>query len=189
MKQQMLNSNVTTQSGFTLIELLMIITVVAILASIAVPSYSRITIKNTEAKTESRMKQIQLELESWRANTLSFKGFAPKTVASDGTSVTYGYDDGSKKIYLPLGRNATNADYEIIIEDMTGASLSGAPNLNNVTTGSNWRMYATPLNSYVNRANSYYINSRGMRCKSRSSTFTIQSAEENNCTGSGVESW
>lgn len=176
------------QSGFTLIELMIIITIIAMLAAIAIPSYREMMIKNAEAKTEAKVKQLLLELDTWRANTLSYRGFSPKKVAKNGT-ISYTYDANNTTIFLPVGSNASNADYQIVIDNGSGGSLTANADLNNVTAGSSWRIYATPLNRYASKANLYYINSTGMRCKSKSSTFTTQLAEKNNCAGEGVSTW
>lgn len=177
-----------TQSGFTLIELMIVVTIMAIFASIAVPSYRGMTVKNAEAKAESRVKQLQLELDSWRANTLSFKGFAPKKVATDGT-ISYAYDAENKTIFLPEGKDATSADYQITITNSNGDSLLTTTTLANVTTSNSWQIFVTPLNRYDTRANRYYIDSTGMRCKSKSTSFTLTTAKTGNCTGTGVTSW
>lgn len=179
------------QSGFTLIELMMAVAIIAIIAMIAIPSYRGLIIKNAEAKTEAKIKQIQLELEAWRANTLSFKGFEPKKIGNNG-AITYGYDANNTTVYLPAGKSASDADYQIVIDDTTGTTLAGEKNLtgDSLTAGNRWRMFATPLNKYASdNASRYYIDSTGMRCKSTSSTFTAQSAKATNCTGTGVEIW
>lgn len=182
-----------TQSGFTLIELMIIVMIVAILATIAIPSYREMMVRNTEAKTEAKVKQILLELDAWRANTLSFRGFKPKKVSvnqNNQTEISYSYDANNTTIFLPVGSNANNADYQIVIDNGAGSSLDQTKiDLTNVTAGNRWRIFATPLNNYAGKANRYYINSTGMRCKSRSETFTASSAEKNNCTGTGVDVW
>lgn len=179
------------QSGFTIIELMMAVAIIAIIAMIAIPSYRGLIVRNAEAKTEAKMKHIQLELESWRANTLSFKGFEPQKIGADG-KITYGYDANGTTVYLPVGKGVSDADYQIVIDDTTGATLSGEKNItgDNLTAGNRWRMFATPLNGYADgSASRYYIDNTGMRCKSKSDTFTAQSAKTTNCTGTGVEIW
>lgn len=181
----------STQSGFTLIELMMAVAIIAVIAMIAIPSYRVLIVRNAEAKTEAKMKQIQLELEAWRANTLSFKGFEPKTVGADG-KITYRYDANNTTVYLPVGKGASDADYQIVIDDTTGATLSGEKNItgDNLTAGNRWRMFAIPLNKYAqDKASRYYMDNTGMRCRSKSDTFTAELAKASNCTGTGVEIW
>lgn len=182
----------STQTGFTLIELMIVIMMIALLAVVAIPSYRTMMIRNTEAKTEAKVKQIMLELDTWRANTLSFREFAPKKVDKAGR-ITYEYDaKDNKTIFLPLGSNAAKADYQIVIDNGAGGSLvTDQTNASkpNITAGNRWRIFATPLNNYAGTANRYYLDSTGMRCKSKNSNLTVATVEKNNCTGTGVEKW
>jgi prepilin-type N-terminal cleavage/methylation domain-containing protein len=51
--------------GFTLIELLVVVSIIAILAAIALPNYVRIKDKAKEAEAKSALHAIQLDLERW----------------------------------------------------------------------------------------------------------------------------
>ncbi|ECE0941571.1 prepilin-type N-terminal cleavage/methylation domain-containing protein, partial [Salmonella enterica subsp. enterica] len=92
--------------GFTLIELMVTVAMVAILASIAIPSYRQYAIRNAESQAQAKMKQLEIELNRWRATALTYKGFLPKKIANDGT-VSYSYDTGASGdvantvIYVP----------------------------------------------------------------------------------------
>lgn len=55
------------QKGFTLIELMIVVVVVAILASIAIPSYLEQTRKGRRADAMRSVGDLQLALERWRA--------------------------------------------------------------------------------------------------------------------------
>ena len=61
--------------GFTLIELMVTVAMVAILASIAIPSYRQYAIRNAESQAQAKMKQLEIELNRWRATALTYKGF------------------------------------------------------------------------------------------------------------------
>lgn len=65
------------QFGFTLIELMVAAAIVAILSAVAIPSYNRYVIKNAESRAQTRMLSIEIELERWRASTLTYRNFQP----------------------------------------------------------------------------------------------------------------
>jgi type IV pilus assembly protein PilE len=62
--------------GFTLIELMMVILIIAILAAIAFPSYSRHVVKGNRGEAQSSLQQIQLLQESHRRDNATYAGDA-----------------------------------------------------------------------------------------------------------------
>lgn len=73
-------------TGFTLIELMVVITIIAIVAAIAIPSYIEQARKGRRAEAARFVGQLQLELERWRAENpcygLSGAGGCPTFTAS-----------------------------------------------------------------------------------------------------------
>jgi len=159
---------------------------VAILAAIAVPSYRQFVVRNAESQAQARMQELDIELNRWRASALTYKGFTPKKVASNG-DVSYAYDEtDNKTIYVPKGSDSTNFHYKITLVDATTGSTLAPASTGYSTAGSSWRMLAEPNTSFKKSdAHILMISSRGVKCKSKDRTITAASTD----CGTGKESW
>jgi type IV pilus assembly protein PilE len=163
--------------GFTLIELMVTVAMVAILASIAIPSYRQYAVRNAESQAQAKMKQLEIELNRWRATALTYKGFFPKKIANDGT-VSYSYDTGASDdvantvIYVPANSTAANYQYKIRLVDGDNTANSLVPTAsstlaNSLTAGRAWVIFATPNPTKFNDAHKILLTSSGAQCKAK----------------------
>lgn len=162
------------QQGFTLLEMMTVVVMVAILVTIAVPSYEEYARRASQAEAQSIMLSIGEDLGRYRGKSLTFRGY----------TLEEGLSADNKTIYLPKGSSLSNYKYKIELVDGAVRSTS----LPNSTQGQQWFMLATPnLSNQVMKKSSYMLlSSMGMRCKTKS-TLTISSV---NCgTGTASELW
>lgn len=189
------------QLGFTLIELMITVMIVAILSAIAIPSYRQYVIKNAERETQAKMHDLQIQLERWRARSLTYQGFKPQklTTVSGTTTTTYEYDEtDNKTIYVPSGSTSSNYRYKITLVDSNVTEVNSVTTANalisttnnstntDTATGRAWKMLAIPNSTGItSSAHTFMMTSQGLKCQSKDSTVTILSA---NC-GTGQTQW
>ena len=144
--------------GYTLLELMVVVVIISIMATIALPAYSKYMRRSERAAAQGQMLRIAADLERWRAKTLSYKGFVPDIPYVTDPTIT---SATNAVIYLPRGSTIANYKYKVAILDGVNRNLS-------LTTGSGqrWVMIAQPntSNSILTLASRLVLNNTGVRC-------------------------
>jgi general secretion pathway protein G len=110
------------KKGFTLVELMIVITVIAILATIAVVSFTRVQKQARDTKRRAEIKSLQIALQAYYTEKTSYPVSATSVVASTALAVlapTY----ISNLPTGPLGSTGSNTNY-MYISDAVGYKYS-----------------------------------------------------------------
>ncbi len=100
------------QAGFTLIELMIVVAVIGILASIAVPSYQNYVKQAKAQEATSNLLNLKTLAEQWFADNKTYVGY-PCTIVSN--SHYFSYDCS----------NLSGTTYLITATGVTGGSVAG----------------------------------------------------------------
>ena len=110
--------------GFTLIELMVVVMVIAVLAAIAIPSYTSYIERRDLAIAKQEALRIAAELERFKAKNFSYKGFDASylytydAVDDEGDPITNSYYNTSTgALPLPIGSTMSNAKYILTLVD------------------------------------------------------------------------
>ena len=167
------------ERGFTIIELMIVVMIIGILAAIAVPSYRQYVRKNAQSEAEANMLRLSIELEQWRAKTLTYSGFTPNK----------GWSPIANTVYVPRGSNATTHNYAIRVMHVSSATTPTAVSLSTASPANSWVMVATPrMGSLVKDMPPMALTSQGVRCLSTDNSIMTKAASVQHC-GTGSKTW
>lgn len=160
------------QAGFTLIELMTVVAMVAIMAAMAMPSYSQYVRRSAAEEARTSMLALAEDLQRYQSKNFTFKGYAPEQ----------GFNTGNKDIYLPKGSGASDYRYKLTLMD--GGDWSST--LPGTATGQSWVMIAVPnpSNTIIKSAPKIVLGSLGQRCQTLGNVDTAAKT-----CGSSGENW
>ncbi len=119
------------ESGFSLIELFIVVVIIGILASMAIPRFMKTTAKNKQAEAENILKQIYVHQRVYRQEY--------NTYAGNGQSASAGGNFAILGIELMASARYTY----VIIADSTSFSVTATANLDDDATIDTWTIDET----------------------------------------------
>jgi type IV pilus assembly protein PilE len=125
--------------GFTLIELMVVLSIIAIIAAIAIPSYNEQVRKSRRADAVRTIGQLQLSLERWRAENPSYANCSP-TPCGSGT--------------YPTAPTAADSPYYTLqfidpVPTATGYTITAAPRTGSAQAGDRCGTYTFTMTAGV----------------------------------------
>lgn len=158
---------------------MVIVVIIGVLAAIAIPSYREYGRKNAQSQAQASMLGLSIELEQWRAKTLTYGGFTP----SKGWSTT------ADTVYVPKGSSATNHNYAVQIKHVSSGENPDVSSLSTASPANSWALVATPRSgSLVKDMPSVALTSQGVRCLSKDNKIMTKVMSKQNC-GTGSKPW
>jgi prepilin-type N-terminal cleavage/methylation domain-containing protein len=98
--------NLRKVEGFTLIELLIVISIIALLASIGVVAGNRVIQKARELEAKTAMTSIEAAIQSYKMEYLRMPALQPDAAAQGSVTIDTTDEDGRALLNLLLGRDA-----------------------------------------------------------------------------------
>lgn len=79
--------------GFTLVELMIVVAIIGVLAMIAYPSYQGSVLKGNRSEAISKLTEMRVLQEKWRANNTTYGTLANIGVNANGTYYTFSVEN------------------------------------------------------------------------------------------------
>jgi type IV pilus assembly protein PilA len=165
-------SRMSSQAGFTLVELMVVVAIIGVLATLAVPQYQRFTAKSRQSEVKISLGAARSALESFRPENgltacLNEAGYQPSNAQR---RYTIGFADMATITFCgPNGNQACNgfSGWNAVLQVCPTASMQFAANAfvqgTPVTTAGNLgtAASATVANAQISDPNSYSIGAAG----------------------------
>ena len=153
--------------GFTLIELMVVVAIIAILATIVLPSYQHFVRRGVAAQAQQEIAKLSEQLQRYKSRNFSYKGF----------NASYLYT-GSSNFNASTQTLTLNPTYTLTIVDggITHPLLTDRDSSGNV-----WAIKAESSDA---RNYSFLLTSKGLRCKNKANNLVTYST-----CGTGAEDW
>ena len=128
----------TSKSGFTLVEIMIVVAIIALLASIAVPSFLRARKRSQASKILNDLRMVDSAVDQYAIETNRGSGFAPN------------FDD--VKSYLKPGTVLYNTGKDLFgnsfvvptVDSLPSVPTSSFNTLSDVAPSDFWSPYRTP---------------------------------------------